>query len=475
MSPRDRSESSGAALDSTLDPTLDSTVGPALDPTVDPTLEALLDDATRGGVITGDVAIALRRFARDRAAVSATPAAREPARGFNAITVAYGLGALLVLFASVWFLVDRWTILGAPGVMAVALGYAAVLVAAAVWMHRHQFPQASGVAVVLAIAVTPIVVWAILTMAGRWPEPRSGDALLRSDQWMAAQWLVIDFSTLLVALLVVRRHRVAVLMYPLAIGLGWVLFHLILFVRDEGGMEGFERWAMLAAGFIVLAVADGLERWQSAECAAGGRAGSQVDDFAGPFWLTGIIIASASYVNIWSRTEGWKHLMPVVWLVLIAASLYLRRRLLLLGGVLGIFGYLAYLAGEVFRDYVSFPILLAGFGILLILVTVWTQVRFPALANRLDARRDGGGGQPGLPWRLPMSALPAMWALGMAGLALVGRDENLRQDAFLERLYILREHSGSSDAARARRKERAAEAPTSDALPMKPAAPLPLR
>ena len=471
MSPRVRGEPSDAALDPTLDPT----VGPALDPTVDPTLEALLDDATRGGVITGDVAIALRRFARDRAAVSATPAAREPARGFNAITVAYGLGALLVLFASVWFLVDRWTILGAPGVMAVALGYAAVLVAAAVWMHRHEFPQASGVTVVLAIAVTPIVVWAILTMAGRWPEPRSGDALLRSDQWMAAQWLVIDFSTLLVALLVVRRHRVAVLMYPLAIGLGWVLFHLILFVRDEGGMEGFERWAMLAAGFIVLAVADGLERWQSAECAAGGRAGSQVDDFAGPFWLTGIIIASASYVNIWSRTEGWKHLMPVVWLVLIAASLYLRRRLLLLGGVLGIFGYLAYLAGEVFRDYVSFPILLAGFGILLILVTVWTQVRFPALANRLDARRDGGGGQPGLPWQLPMSALPAMWALGMAGLALVGRDENLRQDAFRDRLYILREHSGSSDAARARRKERAAEAPTSDALPMKPAAPLPLR
>ena len=459
MSPRDRSESSDAALDSTLDPTLD----------------ALLDDATRGGVITDDVAIALRRFARDRAAVSATSAVREPGRGFNAITVAYGLGALLVLFASVWFLVDRWTILGAPGVMAVALGYAAVLVAAAVWMHRHEFPQASGVTVVLAIAVTPIVVWAILTMAGRWPEPRSGDALLRSDQWMAAEWLVIDFSTLLVALLVVRRHRVAVLMYPLAIGLGWVLFHLILFVRDEGGMEGFERWAMLAAGFIVLAVADGLERWQCAECAAGGRAGSQVDDFAGPFWLTGIIIASASYVNIWSRTEGWKHLMPVVWLVLIAASLYLRRRLLLLGGVLGIFGYLAYLAGEVFRDYVSFPILLAGFGILLILVTVWTQVRFPALANRLDARRDGGGGQPGLPWQLPMSALPAMWALGMAGLALVGRDENLRQDAFLDRLYILREHSGSSDAARARRKERAAEAPTSDALPMKLAAPLPLR
>ena len=68
-----------------------------------------------------------------------------------------------------------------------------------------------------------------------------------------------------------------------------------------------------------------------------------------------------------------------------------------------------------------------------------------------------------------------MWALGMAGLALVGRDEERRQDAFLERLYILREHSGSSDAARARRKDRAAAAPTPAAVRMKPAAPLPLR
>ena len=133
---------------------------------IDQSLDALLDDAARSGVISGDVANALRHFARDRPAVPAVPAvpeatamptAHEPVRGFNAITVAYGLGALLVLFASAWFLLDRWTRLGAPGVMAVALGYAAVFVASAIWFHRHEFPLASDVAVVLSVAVTPIL------------------------------------------------------------------------------------------------------------------------------------------------------------------------------------------------------------------------------------------------------------------------------------------------------------------------------
>ena len=43
----------------------------------------------------------------------------EARRGFNAITVAYSLGALLVLFALGWFLVDRWKVSGPVGVLGV--------------------------------------------------------------------------------------------------------------------------------------------------------------------------------------------------------------------------------------------------------------------------------------------------------------------------------------------------------------------
>ena len=65
--------------------------------------------------------------ARDdpRAEVDETGPTREAQRGFNAITVAYSLGALLVLFALAWFLLERWKVLGPFGVLVVALVYAA--------------------------------------------------------------------------------------------------------------------------------------------------------------------------------------------------------------------------------------------------------------------------------------------------------------------------------------------------------------
>ena len=52
------------------------------------------------------------------------PARREARRGFNAITIAYSLGALLVLFALAWFLFDRWRSLVPGGVLGVSLLYA---------------------------------------------------------------------------------------------------------------------------------------------------------------------------------------------------------------------------------------------------------------------------------------------------------------------------------------------------------------
>ncbi|MEO6444277.1 MAG: hypothetical protein ABIZ91_13110 [Gemmatimonadaceae bacterium] len=419
----------------------------------DDPVESLLADATSDGVITGDVADALRRYAAGRGGAATGRSPAEALSGFNVVTVAYGVGALLVLFAGGWFLADRWDRLGAPGVLAVSLTYAAIFVACALWLRRHDFPLASGVATVLAVSVTPLVAWALLTLAGEWPDPRSGSALLHAQSWMAARWLVLDLSTLLVALAVLRRHKLALLMYPLAFGVWAASFHVVKAVLGEGSHE-FQRWAMLVFAFVIVAIADAVERWQRASVASGGVSGTRgaLNDFAGPFWSVGLVAFTFPYMQIWNSAGTAKHVMPVIAVALIAMSLYLRRRVLLLVGVLGIFGYLGYLAGNVFRDVVSFPILLAGLGTLLILATVWTQSRFPALARRLDERSRASGRV--LPWSATMSMMPAVWALGMAGIALMGREEEQRQRDFEQRLFILRLHSGSIEAPHAMRTER---------------------
>lgn len=405
--------------------------------------------------------------------VAPPPRAAERAAGFNAVTVAYGLGALLVVFACGWFVVDQWSMLGEWGVLAVVAAFAAVLVTAARWLGSRHFPLAADIATTLAVSLTPLVAWAFLSLAGRWPQISPPDPLLNNQIYMAWQWLVAELSFLLVALLVVRTRRIVTLTWPMAVAMWAVWLHLGIIVRGDDGPLGFDRWLTLANGLALLFVAERVERWQRGGVsrigvAAGGAPGARPAgrDFANAFWVTGLLATAVAYMAIWLRLddEPSQHLLPLFALGLVALSLYLRRRVVLLFGVAGILGYLAFLAEDVFKDYVSFPILLAGFGILLILATVWTQTRFPALVERIDASR--GDDERPLPWSPVMALLPVLFALAMAILAFADADDERAQRAFRQRFELLRMHSGSLSPER-RLKGRAVR-PTPADLPPGP-------
>lgn len=413
----------------------------------------LLERGVRQGIISETQRDQLLTLASGLA--SPAGAERAPVRGserpagFNAVTVAYGLGAMLVLFACGWFLVDRWAQLGPWGVLGVVAAYAAVLVAAARWLLVHRFQLAADIMTMLAVCLSPLVSWSFLSMAGRWPIAPRNDPLLQHSPWMAYQWLVLDLTLILVALLVLRKRRLVTLTWPTAVALWATWLHVGQILHGGEGTMTFDRWVMLANGLFLLLVAERVERWQrrqaAALVAAGGVAAPRaaLGDFANAFWVCGLLATAVAYMAIWLRADGepTQHLLPVFSLGLVGLSLYLRRRVALLFGVAGILGYLAFLAQDVFKDYVSFPILLAGFGILLILITVWTQTRFPALVERIDARR--GDDERSLPWSPVMAVLPTIFAVAMALMAWFDASDERAQRAFRERFHILRMHSGS--------------------------------
>ena len=416
----------------------------------------LLARGVEDGIITPqqrDRLAALAPSIAEPRATSVGDDARPRASALSVVTVAYAVGALLVVFACGWFLLDRWARLGPWGVLGVALGYVAVLVLAARGLRRSGFSLAADVATMLVVALAPLVAWPFLSLAGRWPDVVSRDPLLRDTVWMGWQWLVLEGVTMLAALVVLRQRPIVTVTWPLAVALWGSWLHLSQLVRGYDGPLGFERWMMLSGGLFILFVAERVERWQrraprrARVAADGSTVGPSVGDVANAFWVTGLITTAIAYLMIWVRADDspWQHLLPLLSLGLVALSLYVRRRTLLLVGVLGILGYLGFLAEDVFRDYLSFPILLAGFGILVILATVWTQTRFPALVDRLEASR--GSDERPFPWSPPMAALPLFVALVMAVVASAEREEARTQAAFLARLTLLRQHSGSTPVA----------------------------
>lgn len=393
-------------------------------------LGSLLDDAVARGVITAAQRESL--LALDAEGAPGEAARAEAPRGFSGVNVAYGIGALLVLFAFGWFLVTKWAALGPWGVLGVALLYAAILVVAGRQLTRIDFPRAGGLAYTLAVALTPLVAWSVMTLGGEWPNDAPNGPLFRYQPWMATRNLVLELSTILVALLVWRKRRFPALVLPLAVALWAVWLHLTQLVDLDRGGKYWGQWTMLAAGFTLLAIADGVERWQQ-------RTGvkEREGDYAGLLWYVGLAATGFAYLVIWLDADEWKHLMPFVAMGFLVLSIVLRRRGFVVAGVLGVFGYLAWLASDVFKTGAMFPIVLAALGILTIFATVWLQRRLPSLARRMG----GEGGVP--PWSPVMAWVPVFFAVAMALLVLPDARELKEQAAFRERLHLLRMHAGS--------------------------------
>jgi len=391
-------------------------------------LNDILRLAVTRGIISQEQAVAIGALSEE----SAAPAP-EMARGFNWVTVAYALGALLVVFACGWFLAERWLALGAFGVLAVTAVYAAILVLASRWLGRTGFPEAAAIAAMLAVSLTPVAVWCLESLTGLWPVETWGQPYYPAyPPAEASRWVVAELATILGALLVLRRRESAAMVLPIAVA----MFGLVMHAPQSIGFELtpiLMRWSMLTGALLVCATADAVDRRYP-------RAARLQGDMAFPFWLVGLVTLAGSIMAFWPTMGLLHHAMPAVAVGAVTAGLYLGRRTHLVFGIGLLFLYLVYLAADVFRQTPFFPLVLAALGGLLLFATVWMQRRFPALAQQLSARGGGRGGLPGsgvVPWAV------AGLALGITLLKLPDAIEERVNLEFRQRLEILRGHSGS--------------------------------
>ena len=388
-----------------------------------------LANALAKGLITSDQHAALTTLAAE----GGTPA-REMPRGFNWVTVAYALGALLVVFAGGWFLTQRWLSLGPTGVLAIVLVYAAIATAASRWLERRDFHEAAGMAAMVAVALTPVAVWALESLTGWWPADVWGKPYyVDYPPAEASRWLVAELATILAALLVLRRRTWSAVVFPLAVALFALVMHLPRSF-DFTLTPVMERWIQMTGALVVCAIANTTDRMVPR------RAERGRGDVAFPLWLTGLTALAVAILTMWPVAGVLRHALPAVAIGAVAAALYMGRRTHLVFGAFAIVMYLFYLAGEVFRSTAYFPIVLALMGGAVLAVTVWVQRRFPELVSRLAARRGGRGGLPGsplIPW------LVALLSLGLTVTQIPEAAEERVNRDFQQRLYILRLHSKS--------------------------------
>jgi hypothetical protein len=317
----------------------------------------------------------------DVAATAEMAGSRESPRGFTWITIAYYLGALTVMFAFGWFLIDRWRALGAVGILVVTSIYTALFVVTGEYLRREGYRVAGALVTGLAVGMVPLVVWSIQKSLGLWPDgsrrpsdpfdmlvPGSGVARLTLNM------VVIDIATIIASVVAFRRLRFGFLLAPGAIAAAFLPRLLVETALDETLGRNAEAWLFAATGVGLLTLAFAIDRRDRRRA-----------DFAYWPYLVGVIVSLVSIAQLWERYASIRHVVPIVGLLLIVASLTLRRLIFLaFGGVL-IYAYLAWLAFDLFRSSTLFPIILATLGLSIILAAVWVQRTYPRVVSRVNA------------------------------------------------------------------------------------------
>lgn len=280
---------------------------------------------------------------------------------FDLAHVAYYFGALLVLSAMGWFMTRAWEQFGGGGLTLISVLYALcfILTGRNLW-YRENLRIPGGLLFTLAVGMAPLAIYGIERLIGIWPQ---GDPGIYRDYhiWVKGSWFLMEVGTILAALITIRFIRFPFLTAPIAFSLWYMSMDLtpLLFGRMEFSME--ERLLVsLWFGLAVLLVAYLIDRRGK-------------EDYAFWLYLFGMLSFWCGLSLMNRDTEFQRSIYGVVNLGLMVLSVLLERRVLMVFGALGVFGYLGHLAYRVFQDSILFPFVLSFIGIAVIYLGIKYQ------------------------------------------------------------------------------------------------------
>jgi hypothetical protein len=369
-----------------------------------------LDEGAARGIITAEQRDALLALARSTSAPIAPERREEP--GLSGANIAYGVGALLALFAMGWFVIDRWKALGPTGVMLVAAGYGALFLFAAHVLEREGFPTARGVAVLLAVAITPLAAWGAGATVGLWSEEslKVCATILPPVFPCDSTPVALELTTVLAALIAVRRVRFGPLAIPFALTAFVLPVHWLHLLRDHPSTRTGDAWGWMFAASVALVAAYAVERHTAH--------GEMDPDYGRWMQVVAAFTMVVGLAQVVSVHHMLRHLGPVFALAALTVSVYLRRTAWTIAGAVILFAYLIWLATDVFKLGLAFPLLLVVSGLVIIIGTVWVQRRLPTLFSR-DLRDPSG--RPRLPTGWGVTVLPLLVSTGMLLMVVPGR------------------------------------------------------
>lgn len=314
-----------------------------------------LDDlsaALEAGVIDAATSERLARFLTERR--SGVTSERHGPR-FDVVHMLWYAGALIVLGAMGIFSTTAFGLWGDRALLATALIYGALFLAAGAYLWRRNLRTPGGLLVTCAVGMTPLAIYALQAIYAHYPAA-AVDGYRKFIYCIESSRLSMEMGTVAVALLALRFFPFPFLTMIIAFCLWFMSMDL---PRWLGGNErvSLDEHATISLYFGLLVMAAAwlvdLRKWKNG-------------DFA--FWLhlSGVAAFWGGLTVQHVADEFGRAVYCAVNVGLIAWSIFLMRRVYAVFGAIGVTLYLGYLAAVVFANSILFSFALSAIGVALI-------------------------------------------------------------------------------------------------------------
>ena len=317
-----------------------------------------------------------RRVSRSDAE-PAPQAAVESAR-FSFAHVLYYFGGLLAIGAMSLFMTLGWTMFGPWGGAVLATLYLVGALKVASHLKERELPIPAGILATLAVFLVPLIVWCLQVGLGLWPEGGS-EVFADYHKKINWRWLMLEFSTLAAAVVLLRAYRLPFMVMPVALTLWYLsmdLGHLLM--QKEGFDWKFFRDFSCVFGLATCFVA----MWVDLRTRVAAHFEDR-QDFAFWLYIFGTIMFWGGLSLRDSDSELGKALYCAINLFLVFFGAAVNRRVFTVFGGLGVAIYLGYLSSQVFRDSLAFTFALTVLGLGVVALGVWWQRREDAIHQAL--------------------------------------------------------------------------------------------
>ena len=283
----------------------------------------------------------------------------EQAR-FIGLHVLYYFGGLLILASMSWFLTTAWN----DGLLVMGIsslfGVLYLTVGRNLWT-KQNLKVPGGLLITAAVGLTPVFIYGFQKATGLWLE-QAPTSYKDYHMWVKGNWFFMELGTIFAALIALRFYRFTFITFPLAFSLWYMSMDLtpILFGKDDFTFDE-RKIVSCIFGFIVLVLSYFVDK--------------KYKDIDFAFWtyLYGMLAFWGGLSLMDSTSEINKFIYCLLNILFIVAAVYLRRKVFLVFGTLGVLGYISHLAWKVFKDSYAFPLILAVLGLLIVFLGVKYQ------------------------------------------------------------------------------------------------------